>query len=87
MRKSYIFSMAIILIALVGMMIAADMALKPVKAAIAIGGDLGAMLEARGDIQQGSIGCQLSGQPDHFGIRVNTECFPPAVITNRLQGG
>ena len=54
MRKSYIFSMAIILIALVGMMIAADMALKPVKAAIAIGGDLGAMLEARGDIQQGS---------------------------------
>lgn len=50
MRKSYIFSMAIVLLALVGMMIAADMALKPVKAAIAIGGDLGAMLEARGDI-------------------------------------
>ena len=50
MRKSYIFSMAIVLIALVGMMIAADMALKPMKAALAIGSDLTTMLEARGDI-------------------------------------
>ena len=50
MRKSYIFSMAIVLLALVGMMMAADMALKPVKAAIAIGGDLTAMLQARGDL-------------------------------------
>ncbi len=54
MRKSYVFSMAIILIALVGMMIAADMALKPVRAAIAISGDLTAMLEARGDLAEGS---------------------------------
>lgn len=51
MRKSYIFSMAIVLVALVGMMLAADMALKPMKQTIAISGDVTAMLEARGDLQ------------------------------------
>lgn len=49
MRKSYILSMAIVLMALVGMMVAADMALKPMKANLAIAADLTAMLEARGD--------------------------------------
>jgi hypothetical protein len=40
MRKSSMFSMAIILVALVAMMIAADMALKPMKRTLAIGADL-----------------------------------------------
>lgn len=51
MRKSSMFSMAIILVALVAMMVAADMALKPMKRTIAIGADLTAMLDARGDLE------------------------------------
>ncbi len=54
MRKSYVFSMAIILIALVGMMVAAEMALKPMKRSMAVAKDLTALLEARGDIEPGS---------------------------------
>jgi len=50
MRKSYIVSMAIVLIAFVGMMLAADMALKPMRKTMAIGTDVAAMLSARGDL-------------------------------------
>ena len=51
MRKSSMISMAIVLVALVGMMVAADMALKPMKHTIAIAADLTAMLHARGDLE------------------------------------
>ncbi len=54
MRKSSMFSMAIILVALVAMMVAADMALKPMKRTLAIGADLTAMLHARGDLEPGT---------------------------------
>lgn len=50
MRKSSTFSMIIILLALVSMMVAADMALKPMKHTMGIGKDLTAMLQARGDL-------------------------------------
>ena len=51
MRKSYIVSLTIVLLAFVGMMMAADMALKPMKRTMAIGSDLTGMLEARGDLE------------------------------------
>ncbi|MDA1195239.1 MAG: hypothetical protein O2894_08645 [Planctomycetota bacterium] len=54
MRKSYLFSMAIVLLALVGMMLAADMALKPIRNTLAIGRELTDMLRARGDVVERS---------------------------------
>ncbi len=54
MRKSTAITMAIILIAMAGMMVAADIALKPMQHVLTVGKDLTSVLEARADIKQGS---------------------------------
>jgi hypothetical protein len=64
MRKSTVFSMCIIFVALVGMMVAADLALKPVKRDLAVGRDLTAELEARGDIEPGTKAVTVARRPE-----------------------
>ena len=88
MRKSYIFSMAIILIALVGMMVAADMALKPMKRTMAIGQDLTALLGARGDIEPESkvVVIALKAEERHLakdGFGLILELKPSEAVRSR----
>ena len=64
MRKASIISMCIILVALVAMMVAADMALKPVKRDLAIARELTAELETRGDIQVGTKAVTIARKPE-----------------------
>jgi len=63
MRKSTAVSMVIILIALVGMMVAADMALKPMQQVVKVGKDLTATLAAREDIKDGSKVVAVARKP------------------------
>ncbi len=54
MRKSTAITMAIVLFALVGMMVAADLALKPMQHVLKVGRELTAALDARSDIREGT---------------------------------
>jgi len=64
MRKSTAVTMAIVLFALVAMMVAADLALKPMKHVLRVGRELTAALEARADIREGSKVVTLTRQPE-----------------------
>ena len=54
MRKSVMITMAIVVVALVGMMFAADLALKPYHQYARIGKDLTNILEMRREIEEGT---------------------------------
>jgi hypothetical protein len=64
MRKSAAVTMAIILGALVAMMVAADLALKPMKHVLKVGRELTSALEARADIRTGSKVLAVARAPE-----------------------
>ncbi len=64
MRKSTAVTMAIVLFALVGMMVAADLALKPMKHVLQVGRELTAALEARADIVEGTKVVTIARVPE-----------------------
>ncbi len=88
MRKSTAVSMAILLIALIGMMVAADMALKPMQQVVKVGKDLTAALGARADIRDGSKVVTVARMPtkknlarEGWGLVVALE--PSKAVTRR----
>ena len=64
MRKSTAVTMTIILGALVAMMVAADLALKPMKHILKVGRELTSALESRDDIRQGTKVVTLARAPE-----------------------
>lgn len=64
MRKSTAVTMAIVLFALVAMMVAADLALKPMKHVLQVGRELTSALEARADIRQDSKVVTIARTPE-----------------------
>ncbi len=64
MRKSTAVTMAIVLFALVAMMVAADLALKPMKHVLQVGRELTSALEARADIREDSKVITIARLPE-----------------------